>query len=230
MKAVILAGGMGTRLGGITKTIPKPMVGIDGKPLLERMILHLKRHGFTDIVICTYHLADRIRAHFGDGAAFGVRIEYSQESEPLGTGGALKNAAPLLDGPFLLLLGDLVVGMDLERLVAFHREKKALGTLTVHRSSHPHDSDIIEVAPDGSITRFLGKPKPSQRFTNIANAGVYCFEHSILNYFPDGKSMLDKEVLPSVLERGGRLFAYMTDEEVSDIGTAERLSRYTVKR
>jgi NDP-sugar pyrophosphorylase family protein len=225
MKAVIIAGGLGKRLGELTRAVPKPMIEVDGKPVLEHLIIHLKEQGISDIIICSGYLSGKIHERFGDGKGLGVRIEYAVEKELLGTGGALKNIEGKVEGTFLVVYGDLIVEMDLRKLVAYHKSKGGLGTLTVHESSHPYDSDILEVAPDGLITRFLGKPKHGQRFENISNAGVYVFEASVLKYFPTGVSMLDKSVLPSVIEKGGRLFAYSTKERVMDMGTIDRLEK-----
>ncbi|MDD5339672.1 MAG: nucleotidyltransferase family protein [Candidatus ainarchaeum sp.] len=225
MKGVIVAGGLGTRLGKLTKALPKGLVMVNGKPVLEHQILWLARYGMKDIVICAGHLAELVQAHFGDGSGLGVHIEYSIETELLGTGGALKKAAPLLSDRFVMMYGDLLGGMDLRKLVGFHTAKGGLGTLTVHESDHPYDSDILEVTPDWEVVRFLGKPKPGDKFDNISNAGVYCFEKAILKYFPDGKSMLDKDALPGILRKGGKLYAYMTRENILDIGTPERLKK-----
>jgi NDP-sugar pyrophosphorylase family protein len=225
MKGVILAGGLGTRLGALTEKLPKGMIRVKGKPVLEHQVLWLKRCGIKEIVICAGYLADLIQAYFGDGSRLGVRIEYSVETELLGTGGALRQAAPLLSDRFILMYGDLLGSMDLRKLADFHAKKGGLGTMTVHESDHPYDSDIIEVAPDWEVKRFIGKPKMGQKFVNISNAGVYCIEKAILKYFPDGNSMLDKDALPGVLRKGGKLYAYMTRERILDIGTPERLEK-----
>jgi len=226
MKALIIAGGLGKRLAPLTETVPKPMLAVDGRPILEHQLLFLRREGIKDIVMCTSHLSHVIEDYFGDGSEFGLNIAYAVEKEPLGTGGALKNAEPFIDGRFLALYGDLMVDMDLSRFVRFHEDHGSIGTLTVHPSDHPFDSDMVEADAAGRILRFRGKPKPGEEFTNLGNAGVYCFEQSILKHFPAGKSMLDREVLPSALERGSPLYAYRTDELVADIGTFERLGRY----
>lgn len=225
MNGVIVAGGLGTRLGHLTKKLPKGLILVKGRPVLEHQVLWMARCGIRDIVVCAGYLAELIQQRLGDGAALGVRIEYSVEKELLGTGGALKQAAPLLSDRFVMMYGDLLGTMDLRKLVKFHTTKGGLGTLTVRESDHPYDSDIVEVGPDWKIKRFLGKPKPGQNFVNISNAGVYCFEKAILDYFPCGKSMLDRDALPSVLAKGGKLYAYMTREEILDIGTPERLKK-----
>ena len=225
LTGVIVAGGLGTRLGALTKNLPKGLMMVRGRPVLEHQIRWLARYGIKDIVICAGYLADRIRDYFGDGSRFGVSIRYSVEKELLGTGGALKQAAPLLGDRFVMMYGDLIGAMDLRKLVEFHAARSGLGTLTVQESDHPYDTDIVEVASDWEIKRFIGKPRPGQKFTNVSNAGVYCFEKAILAYFPDGKSMLDSDALPAVLARGGKLYAYMTREKILDIGTPERLKK-----
>ncbi len=225
MKAVIIAGGLGTRLGELTKAVPKPMIVVKGKPVLEHLILYLKRFGITEIIICSGYLAEKIRERFGDGSSLGVKIGYVEEKELLGTGGALKNVEGLVEGTFVMVYGDLILGMDLNKLIAYHKKKGGLATLTVHESSHPYDSDILELDKDGRIIRFLGKPKKGEPFRNISNAGIYVFEASILKSFPTGASMLDKEVLPSIIRQGGKLYAYFTDEPVMDMGTQERLKK-----
>ncbi len=228
MIGVILAGGLGTRLGNETKQVPKPMIKIKGKPVLEYIILYLKKYGIIKIIICAGYLGEKIQEYFGNGAKFGVSIKYSFEKELLGTGGAIKKIEPLLladSSGFVMVYGDLLVDMDLAKLIKYHKEKGGLGTLTVHESSHPYDSDILELDSSGLIIKFLGKPKKGDVFENISNAGVYCFEQSILKYFPDGVSMLDKEVLPCVINKGGKLFAYHTNEKVSDMGTPDRLEK-----
>lgn len=231
MKCVILVGGLGKRLGEISTTTPKPMVEIDGKPLLEKTIRHLKRYNISEIILCVGHLADQIRAYFGDGNRFGVAISYAIEKDLLGTGGALKNAEKLIGNKqFLLLYGDLVIGLDLDKFIQFHEEKGGIGTLTVHPSEHPYDSDMIEINNNQQIIAFLGKPKQRQKFKNLGNAGVYCFKPSIFNYLSDGKSMLDKEVIPAVITKGEKLYAYITDEPIFDIGTPDRLGKARTKK
>lgn len=230
MKCVILVGGLGKRLGEISNTTPKPMVEIDGKPLLERTIRYLKQYGISEFVLCVGHLADFVQNYFGDGSKFGIIISYAIEKDLLGTGGALKNAEKLVGNEsFILIYGDLVIDMDLDKFIKFHKDKGGIGTLTVHPSEHPYDSDMIEINNTQQITAFLGKPKPGQDFKNLGNAGVYCFEPSIFNYLSDGKSMLDKEVIPVVIKKGEKLYAYITDEPVFDIGTPDRLGKVRTK-
>lgn len=222
-KAVIIAGGLGKRLAPLTETVPKPMLPLSGKPMLERMVEWLRREGIRDIIVCSGYLSEKIEGYFGDGSKWGVRISYSVEKEPLGTGGALKNAEKLAgERTFVAMYADLDVDMDLEKFVRFHREKGGIATLTVHPSTHPYDSDMVKCDGDGKVLAFPGKPKPGERFENLGNAGVYCFEPDVFKYLKNGKSSLDKEALPGVLAAGGRIYAYRTGEKIRDVGTHER--------
>ncbi|HNT60611.1 MAG TPA: HAD-IIIA family hydrolase, partial [Candidatus Bilamarchaeaceae archaeon] len=221
-RAVIVAGGLGKRLAPLTETVPKPMLPLRGRPMLERMVEWLRREGIREIVVCSGYLSEKMEEYFGDGARWGVRISYSVEKEPLGTGGALKNAEKLVGkGTFVAMYADLDVDMDLERFVRFHREKGGIATLTVHPSSHPYDSDMVGCDGDGKVVAFPGKPKPGEKFENLGNAGIYCFESDVFKYLKNGKSNLDKEVLPSVLGKEG-IHSYRTDEKIMDVGTHDR--------
>ncbi len=224
--ALIVAGGLGTRLASITKKVPKPMIEVKGKPILEYQIEHLKRCGITDIVISIGYLGHKIEGYFGNGTRFGVNITYSWEKEPLGTGGAVKLAEPFIaKRRFVLVYGDLLFDFDINDLIQFHEKKGGLGTLTVQASTHPYDCDILEVDKDKMIVRFIGKPKHGDKFKNISNAGVYCFESEVLKYFPNGISMLDRDVLPKVVKEGGKLYTFMVKKEVHDLGTLDRLKK-----
>ncbi len=226
-KAVIIAGGLGKRLAPLTESLPKPMLEIKGKPVLEHTLAWLKKSGITEVIICTGYLSHKIEDYFGDGKKFGVNIAYSIEKTELGTGGALKNAQKLIgNGTFIMLYGDLVVDMDLMKFVSFHKSKNSMCTLSLHKSDHPYDSDMIKCDKDGGIIAFLGKPKQGQAFENMGNAGVYCFEASILDLFPTRTSMLDKEALPKTLKSGAKLYGYLTNEKIIDIGTHDRYGKH----
>ena len=223
MKAVILVGGLGTRLLPLTESVPKPMLYFNGKPILQHQIERLRAYGITNIIICTYHLSKIIEDYFKNGREFGVNITYSREEFPLGTSGALLNAKDVIgSNSFILLYGDLLIEIDFSKFIGFHIEKNGIGTLVLHQSSHPYDSDILEVDKSQKIVKFLGKPKKGQKFTNLANAGVYCFKPTIFKYLPQGKSMLDKEIIPKIISSGESLYAYLTDEKVMDLGTRDR--------
>ncbi len=225
MKAVVMAGGRGTRMAPLTHDVPKPMLPLMGKPILEREIKMLAREGFTDIILVIGHLGDAIKNHFGDGSAFGVRITYCEEREPLGTAGALallKN--DLADDDFLLLNGDLLFDVDLSRFLAYHREKGGIATILTHPSSHPHDSVLVACDENDRVTDFLAPDSARVGVRNRTNAGLHFFSPAILSRFHEiQKTDLDRDVLAPLAAEGG-LFAYHSPEYVKDVGTPQRLS------
>ena len=223
MKAVIMAGGKGTRIATLARDIPKPMLPLGGVPVLCRQIEVLRREGFSDIVLVIGHLGSVIKNYFGDGAAFGVRITYLEETEPLGTAGALALLKNELEGDdFLLLNGDLVFDVDLARFLAFHRERGGTVTVLTHPSTHPHDSVIAESDKNDRVTAFLA-PSPTRRAArNRTNAGLHFCSPALLSRFTEVKKTdLDREVLQP-LAAEGRLFAYNSPEYVRDMGTPQR--------
>lgn len=157
MKVVIMAGGRGTRITSVASDIPKPMIRIEGKPVLEHEIECLRRQGFTDIILTVSHLSQIIMDYFGDGSRFGVQIEYYFEKEPLGNAGALFKLKDKLDSNFLLLNADAMFDVDFNRFVAFHKEKGGLVTLFTHPNSHPYDSGLIIADQNGTVEKWLAK-------------------------------------------------------------------------
>lgn len=226
MKAVIMAGGKGTRLASVLKDIPKPMAELAGRPLLEYQIENLKESGVTEIILVIGHLGSVIREHFGDGREFGVRITYYEEAVPLGTAGALYYLRDQLDEDFLLLFGDLFVNINFERFYRFHREKKAQITLYTHPNSHPYDSDIIFSKGDGSVTGWSFKNSDRQEdYKNLVNAGVYVISPEVISLIEKNrKTDLEKQVIVRLIPEG-KVFAYSCTEYVKDIGTPERLRK-----
>jgi len=223
MQAVILAGGKGERLG--LKNIPKVMVKIGSKPLLQRQIELLVSFGITDIVLCVKHLSEKIKKYFGNGEKFGAKIIYSEEDDFLGTAGALKLAEDLLEKNFILLYGDIMLDMNLAKLVTYHKKKKGIATLVVHPSDHPEDSDIVDVDKDGRVKK-IWRPKEGEKFRNLTNAAVFVFSKKITKYIPGKKfANIERDILPLVLERGEHIYAYETDEYIKDIGIPERLKK-----
>jgi mannose-1-phosphate guanylyltransferase / phosphomannomutase len=224
MKTVILAGGKGTRLGKISDEIPKPMVPIGERSILEHQILLLKRYGFTDITIITGHLSHVIEDHFGDGSQFGVSIAYYRETIPLGTTGGIKELEHEFQDDFLLLYGDVMVEMDLERLVMFHRERNGFATLVLHPNDHPGDSDLVELDQENRVIRFHAKPhEPGLYFHNMVNAALYVLSPRILELIPKGeKADFGKDIFPNAVSVG-EIFGYPTPEYLKDVGTPERL-------
>lgn len=236
-QAIILAGGQGTRLKDRLGDLPKPLIPIGGKPLLEHEIELAARHGFTDIIIFACYRADLIEARLGDGSRWGVRIRYQLETTPLGTAGAVLAGFSLLQDDFLVLYGDTMVNVDLERIWRRHHETGADATLLLHPNDHPLDSDLIETDAEDWITGFHGRPHPPGRyFQNLVNAGLYVVkkqavtrfaasELSTLNAQPSTLLDFGKDLFPAMLGQGARLLGYNSPEYIKDIGTPQRYDR-----
>lgn len=222
MKAVILAGGFGSRMGDISKTIPKPMTHVCGKPVLQHQIEALCKEGIRDFIIVVGHLHNIIEEFFSDGSDFGVKITYFREDTPLGTAGALFRLG--LDEDFLLCNGDLLFDFCLEDMVSFHKQKNALATLFVHPNTHPFDSVLIKADINGLVTEIIEKNNKPAHYANLCNAGIQIISPDLLKlcHF-SSKADLDKDVIkPNVNTR--RIFAYKSAEYVHDMGTPERLT------
>ncbi|VVB51319.1 UTP--glucose-1-phosphate uridylyltransferase AglF [uncultured archaeon] len=228
MKAVILAGGKGTRLGELTRNVPKPMVKIGEKTLLEHNINLLTRYGIKDeIIITTGHLADAIEDHFKDGKEYGVSITYYREETPLGTTGALKELEGKLTHDFLVLSGDVLTNMDLKRLIEYHKKKKATATLVLHPNDHPYDSDLAEIDDEGRITAFIPKPHDDGRLhKNLVNAGLYVLSPNALGHIHRGKGDFGKDLFPRLIKTEP-IYGYVTTEYIKDAGTPQRLEEVT---
>ena len=228
MKAVILAGGKGTRLGQYTKDIPKPMLEIDNKPILEHQVEVLKRYGINEIIFLVNHLKSVIIDYFGDGSKFGVSIKYLEEEKPLGTAGGLKEIEEYLSEDFLFIYGDVMFDMDLQRLIKFHFEKQSQLTLVVHPNDHPFDSDLIDIDKEEKVIDVYPKPHPQNfYYKNLVNAGMYVINPAVLDFIKRGeKSDFGKNILPVIIHKL-KVFAYNTSEYLKDMGTPERLKKVT---
>ena len=225
IKAVILAGGRGERLRPLTDTIPKPMIEIADKPLLEHQINVLKRCGITEIVLCGSYLVERIKEYFGDGSNFGVDIHYPSEPQRLGSGGAIKNADHFLRGSdrFIIINGDKMIGgkFDFNEMLNFDRLKKGFATVLVRETDHPVDSDILKMEGD-KITGFVGREQSTYK---ISNSGVIIAGPALLDRIPHGISSVEKDVIFSLLKEE-KVYGFMMPEGwyTKDIGTPERLA------
>lgn len=224
MRAVIMAGGKGTRLASVLKDLPKPMVPLAGKPLLEHQIENLKENGITEIILVIGHLGNVIREYFQDGGRFGVTITYYMEQDPLGTAGALAYLKKELEQDFILLFGDVYIDINFKKLIAYHKRKKGAATLYVHPNSHPYDSDLVVTDEENRIVGWSCKEnKRTEDYKNLVNAGVYVFSPNILKDLPTGVSAdLEKQVIVPNLKKY-LVYAYCCSEYVKDIGTPERL-------
>jgi mannose-1-phosphate guanylyltransferase len=218
VQALILAGGEGTRLRPLTSTVPKPVVPLVDRPFIAFMLDWLHRHGVDDIVMGCGHLAAGIRNVLGDGSAFGVRLRYVEEPRPLGTGGALKFAEPLLDERFLMLNGDVLSDIDVGAQIARHEAAAATATLTLTPVDNPSAYGLVRTAPDGQVTAFVEKPAPDQVDTNNISAGVYVLERAVLDLLPPGEpASIERDVFPALVGQG--LYAHVGEGYWRDIGT-----------
>jgi mannose-1-phosphate guanylyltransferase len=223
LKAVLLVGGEGTRLRPLTCNTVKAMVPVLNRPFLEHMVRYLVSHGVDDIIVTLCYLPDRIRDYFGDGSRFGVRMDYVQEESPLGTAGAVKNAAAHLDSTFVVLNGDIFTELDVSKMIAQHRANKAEATIALTPVENPTAYGVVEIEDTGRIRRFVEKPPPDQVTSNLINAGVYVLEPRVLEEIPqDVPFMFEHHVFPALLGRGALFYGYVSDAYWLDIGTPEK--------
>ena len=242
MKVVIMAGGKGTRIASVRSDVPKPMINICGKPILEHQIDNLKACGLTDIILVIGYLGDKIKEYFGDGSKFGVDIEYFVEDHPLGTAGALFKM-PQLTEDFLLLCGDVIIDVDFNRFIAFHKEHQAWASLVAHPNGHPYDSSLLATEIDAPKTvggmpedthrviRWMAKEDERTYYKNRVNAGIELISPELLketmkNFVPrhpetPDKIDLDRDVLKPIIP-SGKIYAYDTPEYIKDMGTPDR--------
>jgi len=228
MKVIIMAGGKGTRVESIASDIPKPMIPICGKPVLEYQIDCLKSNGLTDITLVIGHLGHKIKELFGNGSDFGCKISYFTETEPLGTAGALFKINDLPDD-FILINGDIIFDLDFSRMINFHIQKKALASIVVHPNNHPFDSALIETNSDSQVTGWLNKEDDRKYYKNLVNAGIHIISKALLanNIQTKEKVDLDRDLLkPSI--QTGFIFAYQTPEYIKDMGLPERIAQVSL--
>ena len=226
--AVIMAGGKGSRLLSITNDeIPKPMVPVDGKPLLEYQVEKLKTYGIKKIVMIVGHLGEKIVDHFKDGKNFGVEIDYIFEKEPLGTAGAFYYLKDKIDAKdFMLVFGDVFFDMDFDRMEDFHFKNSALTTLLAHPNGHPYDSDLIQTDDNGRVIGFDSKHNVRDYwYDNMVNAGMYIINKRLLDLVKEPvKTDFEKDILANQVELGANIYAYHTPEYVKDVGTVDRIN------
>jgi len=223
MKAVVMAGGEGTRLRPLTSNQPKPMVPIVGKPCMEHILELLKRHGFEDVIVTVAFLPQAIRSYFGGGEALGMEVGYSVEESPLGTAGSVRLAAGRLDDTFIVISGDALCDLDLTKLVEFHREKQASVTIGLKSVDNPLEFGIVVTDDDGRVERFLEKPSWGQVFSDTINTGIYVLEPEVLRTIPTDRPYdFSKELFPLLLEMGRPLYGYVMDGYWQDIGNLDQ--------
>ncbi len=220
MRAVLMAGGSGTRLRPLTCDLPKPMVPILNRPIAEHIINLLKRHEITEIVATLHYLPDALRDYFQDGNEFGVQITYAvEEDQPLGTAGCVKNIAELLDETFLVISGDSITDFDLTAAIEFHKQKKSKATLILTRVPNPIEFGVVITDQEGRIRRFLEKPSTSEIFSDTVNTGAYILEPEVLEYLsPHQESDFSKDLFPLLLEKGEPMYGYVAKGYWCDVG------------
>jgi mannose-1-phosphate guanylyltransferase/phosphomannomutase len=220
VKAVIMAGGEGTRLRPLTSNAPKPMLPLVNRPMMEHIVDLLKNHGFDDIVVTVAFMAKAIRDYFGDGSEFGVRMVYATEETPLGTAGSVRNAMRHLTDRFLVISGDVLTDIDLSAIVKFHEEKGAMATIGLAHVENPLEFGIVITREDGSIERFLEKPTWGQVFSDTINTGIFVLEPEIFDYIaPDRQVDFSGEVFPQLLDGGKPLYGAIAEGYWEDVGT-----------
>ncbi|MCC7229558.1 MAG: NTP transferase domain-containing protein [Fimbriimonadaceae bacterium] len=225
MKAVVMAGGEGSRLRPITSNRPKPLVPICNVPIMEHILVLLKRHGITHVVPTLHYLADEIQGYFGDGSDFDVEMEYSIEDTPLGTAGSVKKGENLIRGsssrePFLIISGDALTDCDISKALEFHKAKGSLATIILYRVPTPLDFGVVITDDEGRIVRFLEKPGWSEVFSDTVNTGMYILEPEIFDYMEQGRNYdWSSDIFPRLLEEGKPMFGYVMEEYWCDVGS-----------
>jgi len=219
---MILAAGEGTRLRPLTNYLPKGMMPVANRPVMEYVVRLLASHGFSDILVNLHHMPEPIQAHFSDGRDLGVRISYQREEALLGTAGSVKRAAGFFDDTFLVIGCDDLTDVDLSAILAFHRDQKALATIATCVVEDTSHYGVVEADGCGRILSFVEKPKPGESPSNLANTGVYFFEPEILSHIPESEVYdFGRQIFPSLLEKGERFYAYGAScfwRDIGDIG------------
>lgn len=223
MKAMILAAGVGSRLDPLTRNVPKPMVPIVNRPVIEHIIDKLKKHGFDEIMVNLHYLGDIIKDHLGDGSKLGVKLAYALEDQLWGDAGSVKRSEEFLKGDtFIVVGGDDISDINLTELLQFHKAKKAVSTLALSLVDDPSEYGIVLTDDDGRITKFLEKPKGQVVFSNTANTGVYVFEPEVFDIIPTGASFgFGHNVFPRLLEEDKPMYGYITSAYWKDVGNLQ---------
>lgn len=227
MKAMILAAGEGRRMRPLTDSLPKPMLPVGGRPLVERLIGLLREHGVREVAINLHHQPHALTAHVGDGTRLGVRVVYSLEETALGTAGGVKRMQAFLrDDPFFVLYGDVFTDMSLSALASFHRKRRAALTMALYQPETHGECGVTKLGKDDRILDFVEKPEAGTEPSRWANAGVYVVEPSILRHIPPNRPFdFGADLFPLLLERAVPLFGYISDASVIDIGTRRGYAR-----
>jgi len=222
MKAVLMAGGFGTRIHPLTINLPKPMIPLVNRPIMAHIVDLLKKHGFDELILLLYHQPDIIKNYFGDGSEFGLRITYVTPLEDFGTAGAVKAAARHLDERFLVISGDLLTDFDLSAAIRYHERKKAKASIVLTSVTDPLQFGVVFTDDNGRISKFLEKPGWGEVFSDTINTGIYILEPEVLDLIPDGENRdWSKDIFPTMLERGDALYGCPLTGYWADIGNTD---------
>ncbi len=219
MKAVVLVGGLGTRLRPLTCNTPKPMIPLVNQPFIEHMIENMRDQGITEVILAVQYLAERFRESLGDGSRLGVKVHIVEEPEPRGTAGAVKNVEHMLDGTTFVFNGDVMTDLDLRAMLAFHRERESLLTIALTPVDDPTSFGLVETDDAGRIRRFLEKPRPEDVTTNMINAGTYIIEPQVFRYVPPAQFyMFERGLFPVMLQTSDPMFGFPSQSYWTDVG------------
>jgi len=231
MKAVLLAAGTGERLGGISRALPKPMICLDGKPILEHNLELCRAHGVRELFINVHHLSEAITNHFGDGSKWGVSITYAYEPVLLGTAGGVKNLADHLGAsPFFVVYGDNWTHCDLSALLRMHGQRSADLSLAVFATDAPGAGGLVAMETDGRITGFVERRTRATAGPGLINAGVYVLESSMVSLIDNGFSDFGHDVIPKLIQAGRRVFGFVMDHEVRAVDTPALYEKWADRR
>jgi len=220
MKAVIMAGGEGSRLRPLTIRRPKPMVPVVDRPAIVHIIELLKRHGITEVVITLQYLAAVIQEHLGDGSTFGMKIHYTVEESPLGTAGSVRLGREWLDDTFMVISGDALTDFDLTAAVQYHTQRKSTATIVLKRMPNPLEYGVVIIDDDGRVRQFQEKPSWGEVFSDTVNTGIYILEPKIFDYYEDEQVFdFSSQLFPILLEKNDPMFGYVADGYWCDIGS-----------
>ena len=212
MKAILMAGGKGTRLRPLTCCLPKPMVPIANRPMMAHILELIRQHGYTDVTATLFYLPDAIRKYFGDGRNFGLNMDYAVEDVPLGTAGSVKNAclAAAINDTFLVISGDTLTDINLTEALEFHRRKGSAATLVLTKVRSPLEYGLVITDANGKIRRFLEKPGWGEVFSDCVNTGIYILEPDVLKEIPDGQVYdFSKNLFPALLKKKVPLYGFL---------------------
>jgi len=228
MKLFINTGGKGTRLYPLTYNIPKPMIPVNGKPVLEHLVDWGKKNGINEFVFLNGHLHHMIEDYFKDGREFGVKIVHSNEPKPLGSGGPIKYAEKYIDGPFVLIMGDTICRVDLKKMMEAHTKaakEGAIMTIFLHESEHAHDSDVIKINENNRVIKFISKTADHTNAGILTNAGLAIVEPRILEFIDKESFAFETYLYPKLLEANEFIYGYVSKDYIKDMGTVDRLQK-----